>query len=149
GTGEPASRNRLFDMSTGYGQPGVIVGGAADIRFTRRVSLTALGSYTAQLGTIGVTHVPNAGDLIFPLTDAPGSYTAGNVLNVVVLPRYRLSGYFSVNGEYSLLRTGGDQYTVIAAPDQTAPAPPFGADAATLQQLGIGFAYSTVSGADR
>ena len=148
-TGEPASRNRVFDMSTGYGQPGVAVGAAADLRFTRRVSLTALGSYTAQLGTISVAHVANAGDVIFPLTDAPGTYSAGNVLNFVVLPRYRLAGYFSLNGEYSLLHTGADEYTVNAADGQTAPTPPFGADAATIQQLGIGFAYSTVSGADR
>jgi len=149
GTGEPANRNRVFDTSTGYGQPGVTVGGATDIRFTRRVTLTALGSYTAQLGTIDVAHVANAGNAIFPLTDAPGTYSAGNVLNLIVLPRYRLAGYFSVNGEYSLLHTGADQYTVNAAVDQTAPTPPFGADAATIQQLGIGFAYSTVSGADR
>ena len=91
GTGEPANRNRLFDMSTGYGQPGVVVGGATDIRFTRRVSLTALGSYTAQLGTVDVAHVANAGNAIFPLTQAPGTYSAGNVLNLVVLPRYRLA----------------------------------------------------------
>lgn len=148
GTGEPANGNRLFDMSTGYGQPGVIVGGAADVRFSRRVSLTALGTYTAQLGTIDVPHVPNAGDVIFPLTDAPGTYSAGNVLNLLVIPRYRLSGYFALNGQYSLLHSGADQYTVNAGAGQTAPSAPFGLDAATLQQVGIGFAYSTVSGAD-
>lgn len=149
GTGEPASRNRLFDMSTGYGQPGVIVGGAADVRFTRRVSLTALGSYTAQLGTVDVAHVSNAGNVIFPLTDAPGTYSAGNVVSLTLLPRYRFSGYFAVNGQYSLLHTGADEYTLNGAEGQSAPTPPFGIDAATAHQLGIGFAYSTVSGADR
>ena len=67
GTGEPANRNRLFDLPTGYGQPGVIVGGATDIRFTRRVTLSAIGSYTAQLGTITVARVPGAGNAIYPL----------------------------------------------------------------------------------
>jgi predicted secreted protein len=149
GTGEPASGNRLFDMSTGYGQPGVVVGGAADMRFTRRVSLTALGSYTAQLGTIDVTHVPNAGNAIFPLTDAPGTYSAGNVMSLTVLPRYRIGGYLSVNGQYTLLHTAADKYTVLAAHDETAPTAPYGADAATAHQVGLGVAYSTVVGTDR
>ena len=91
----------------------------------------------------------NASKTIFPLTDAPGTYSAGNVVSLTVLPRYRLAGYFSVNGQYSLLHTGADAYTVNASEGQSAPTPAFGIDAATVHQVGIGFAYSTVSGADR
>jgi len=149
GTGQPGSRNRLFDFGTGYGQPGIVVGLAADGQFTRRVSGTAVANYTAQLGTIDVNRVPNAENDVFPLGVAfPGSYSAGNVLSLTIIPRYRLAGNFNVNGLYSLLRIGADEYQLGAAPESnaTAPTQPYGVAAATAQQIGLGFSYSTVAG---
>jgi hypothetical protein len=155
GTGEPANRDRLFDNPTGYGQPGLILGAAGDFAWGRRWALTALGSYTMQFGSISVSRVPNPGYAAFPLT-APlgGTYSAGNVLSFVALPRIGLARYFSINGVYSMVRVAADQYTAPTAsplPSGSATesvllpiaAPPFGNDAATLQQIGFGFSYST------
>src|SRR5262249_7378644 len=36
-TGEPANRNRMFDVPTGYGQPGVEVGAAGDVLLNSHV----------------------------------------------------------------------------------------------------------------
>ena len=71
------------------------------------------GSYTLQLGTVDVDRVPNAGNLAYPL-GAPiaGTFSAGNVLALSFIPRLRLSGYFGLNGRYSILHTAAEQYTL-------------------------------------
>ena len=153
GTGQPGNRNRFFDFGTGYGQPGLEGGVAGDVQINGRVSATAIGSYTLQLGTVDVDRVPNTGYLAYPL-GAPiaGTFSAGNVLALTVIPRVRLSGYFALNGRYSVLHIGADQYTLgpLPADPLTAvlPTAPYGAAAATAQQVGIGFSYSTVLGPD-
>jgi hypothetical protein len=155
GTGEPANRNRLFDNPTGYGQPGLILGAAGDLAWGRRWEVSALGSYTAQFGSVAVSRLPNTAYAALPLTAAlGGTYSAGNVLSITALPRIGLAGYFSINGLYTLVRVAADQYTPPASlplpsgsttesvllPIATAP---FGNDAATLQQIGFGISYST------
>lgn len=158
GTGQPANRNRLLDLGTGYGQHGVEVGGAGDIQFGTRYSATASASYAAQLGTIDVARLPNPGNALLPLDVAPanrgGTFSAGNVLALTFIPRIRVSGYFAITGQYALVRTGADRYTVApdtaggAASNSVLPAG-IGASAATAQQVGFGFSYSTVVGRDR
>ncbi len=160
GTGEPASRTRLFDVATGYGQPGIIGGAAADVRFGSRFMTSAIGTYTAQLGTVNVGRVPNANNAVFPLdAGVPGTYSAGNVLQLTVLPRYRLAGSLSIDGVYSLVNAGADKYGATLPPlpsDVTgAPLPtpatvaPFGLPSTTAQQVGFGFSYSTTVTPDR
>lgn len=157
GTGQPAGSNRLFDVGTGYGQSGVEGGLAADVALSRRLMISAIGSYTAQLGTVDVARVPNPANAPFPLdVPFPGTRTAGNVLAVTVIPRWRIAGYFGLNGFYSMMRTGADQYTLTsftqADPSVGAAMPPlapYGAAAATAQQAGVGFSYSTVVSPDR
>jgi len=153
GTGQPGNRNRFFDFGTGYGQNGLEGGAAADVQLNRRLSASAIGSYTLQLGTIDVERVPNAAGLAYPLgRPFRGTFSAGNVLALSILPRFRLAGYFSLNGRFSVLRTGADQYMLGASSDtasvQVAPSTPYGATAATAQQIGFGFSYSTVLGPD-
>jgi hypothetical protein len=133
GTGQPGNRNRFFDFGTGYGQNGLEGGAAADVQLNRRLSASAIGSYTLQLGTIDVERVPNAAGLAYPLgRPFRGTFSAGNVLALSILPRFRLAGYFSLNGRFSVLRTGADQYTLGASSDtasvQVAPSTPYGAD---------------------
>ena len=153
GTGQPGNRNRFFDFGTGYGQNGLEGGAAADVQLNRRLSASAIGSYTLQLGSIDVNRVPNAGGFAYPLgRPFRGTFSAGNVLALSILPRFRLAGYFSLNGRFSVLRTGADQYTLGAPSDtasvQVSPSTPYGAAAATAQQIGFGFSYSTVVGPD-
>ena len=84
------------------------VGAASDMTFNRHVSATVLGSYTAQLGTIDVARVPNSANVLLPLTDpVPGTYSAGNVASISIIPRLRLAGYFVIDGQYSLTNVGG------------------------------------------
>jgi hypothetical protein len=145
GTGEPASRNRLFDQSTGYGQPGVELGAAGDVRFGR-MAATALGAYTLQLGTIDAARVANAGNALLPLLAAPPAgttYSAGNVLTLSLIPRYTISRYLAVNGEYQIVHTGADEYGSVPAGTLA------GLSASTAQQLGFGFSYSTAAAPNR
>jgi hypothetical protein len=141
GTGEPADRNKLFDVATGYGQPGIEVGAASDLTFNRHVSATVLASYTAQLGTINVARVPAPANLLLPLTDpVPGTYTAGNVASISIIPRWRLAGYFVIDGQYTLTNIGADQYVPVTTVASNAS---LGNAAATTQAVGFGFSYST------
>ncbi|HEY4216859.1 MAG TPA: hypothetical protein VGM67_06955 [Gemmatimonadaceae bacterium] len=158
GTGQPANRNRLFDNATGFGQPGAIVGLASDLRFARRFTLSAVGSYTANFGSVDISRVPNFEDAIFPLTGpVSGTYSAGNIIMASFTPRVELARYFAFNGEYQIVHVAADKYTVNpAAGDTTAtdafPAAfsgPPGFGAATAHQVGFGFSYSTVSSGDR
>ncbi len=143
GTGEPANRNRSFDIGTGYGQPGVIGTAAADVQLGRFIT-SVVGSYTVQLGSIDVGAIPNPDNDFFPLGPAvPGSYAAGNVLSLSLTPRYRLSGAFALDGCYTLLHLGADQYTGAAA------VPGAGLPATTAQQVGFGFSYSSLVAGDR
>jgi hypothetical protein len=151
GTGEPYSRDKLFDNATGYGQPGAILGAATDIRFTRRAFLTAVGSYTMQFGTRDVSRIANAGNAALPLTiPLPGTYSAGNEAALTLIPRYRLGGLFSIDGIYSLKYVGAEKYSYDLSLDDPAPdnllglpVSPAGAASATAQVLGFGLTYSS------
>jgi hypothetical protein len=157
GTGQPASRQRLLDIGTGYGQPGVGIGAAGDVQFGRRYSATATGSYTAQLGTIDVSRLANPGNTLLPLDVSPlnlgGTYSAGNVLALSIIPRMRIAGYFALTGEYSVVRTGADEYSLTGTPPGAAAGQAsltgLGASSATAQQVGFGVAYSTIVGRER
>jgi hypothetical protein len=138
-TGEPANRSKMFDIGTGYGQPGVEVGLAADALLPRRLSATVLASYTAQLGSISVSRIPAPASVLLPLTpSAPGTYGAGNVASLSIIPRWRVAGYFVINGEYTLTNVAADDYSPA-----TAGLLP-GNAATTTQAIGFGFSYSTV-----
>jgi hypothetical protein len=158
GTGQPWNRNRMFDVGTGYGQNGVEAGAAIDLAFGQTLSATALGLYTAQLGSIDINRVPNLGGSIYPLSAAfSGTYSAGDVAQLVVTPRIRLAGFLALTGHYSYLRVGADEYTLGAltdtlfAPDplDVLPTAPFGNAAQTAQQVGLGFVYTTTIGRGR
>ena len=160
GTGQPGNRNRLFDVATGYGQPGVEGSVAADIQLSRRLMVSGVGSYIAQIGTLDVSRVANPGNAIFPLSGPfTGTYSAGNVAMATIIPRWRLAGYFGVNGLYSIMRTEADRYTLGVAPTGTTPpaeaipdvppVAPYGLGSGLAQQIGVGFSYSTVVGPDR
>lgn len=150
GTGEPYSRNKLFDNATGYGQPGAILGAAADLRFTPRVYLSAIGSYMKQFGTRDVARAANAGNAILPLTlgASPATFSAGDEIALTLVPRYRIGGLFSIDGVYSLKHVAADTYNVTtvvtpSAQPTVGAIAPFGAAAATGHVVGFGFTYSS------
>lgn len=148
GTGEPANRNRLFDNATGYGQPGVIVGGAADVQLRRRVFLSAVGSYTKQLGSVDVSRVANAANAPLPLTaQSAATFSAGDEIMLTAIPRYRLGGLFTVDGIYSLRHVAAESYTATIASgfpgEFGGPVGIPGLASSTAHQLGFGFSYSS------
>ncbi|HEY7395240.1 MAG TPA: hypothetical protein VH559_10380 [Gemmatimonadaceae bacterium] len=160
GTGQPANRNRMFDVATGYGQNGIEGNAAADVWFGNHLAATALASYTIQLGSINVNRVPSAGNIIFPLgPPLGGTYSAGNVIQASIIPRLRLAGRLALTGQFSYVSVGADKYALapLLNPDGTPfvgdvegpPVAPFGATATTYQQVGFGFTYGTASGRDR
>ena len=141
GTGEPANRNKILDIGTGYGQSGIELGAAGDAIFGRRLSGSVIASYTAQLGTVTVARVPTGANLLLPLTvPVPGTYSAGNVTSLTIIPRWRLAGDFVLDGRYSLTNIGADQYTSVANVGTGV----LGNGAATTHAVGFGFSYSTV-----
>lgn len=156
GTGQPANRNRLFEIGTGYGQNGVEAGAAADVQFGRRLAASAVGSYTVQLGTIDVPRVANTVNSYLPLIPPnPGTYSAGNVAMVSVKPRVRISGFLAAFGQYTFTHAAADKYTLGPAVTDSAgtvlsvpPAPPFGLSASTAHQIGFGFLYSSLVAGD-
>ena len=151
GTGQPANRNQAFSIGTGYGQNGITGGVAGDLRLGRRFSGSVVGSYTAQLGTIDMPRVLSTGNLVYPLDSAfNGTYSAGNVAELSVIPRVRLAGYFALTGQYSFLHVGADEYTIEGSGTSTVqPFRPFGIQSYTAHQIGLGFTYSTIVGPDR
>jgi hypothetical protein len=140
-TGQPPAPNRLFDLGTGYGQPGVRAGVATDVRFGSRLSLTGTGAYTVQLGTVSTARVANPGDAPLPIsTSVAGSYSNGNTLALHLVPRVRLAGFWNLEGQFLLRHVGADRYTGFEA---SAASP--GLASASEQAVGFGFSYSTVS----
>jgi hypothetical protein len=145
-TGQVNRRNAFYDMGTGYGQPGVQGGVAADIAFAPHWSATLLGSYTHQMGTVTVDRAANPLDTPFPLVDAnTAEYSAGDVFWATAIPRLRLARYFSLNARYSLVRVGADQFSSVTVPIAGVPGP----TSSTQQRIGFGFQYSTITEPDR
>src|SRR4029078_5808819 len=139
-TGQPGSRNKLFDVPTGYGQPGLQIGAAGDAVFSRRYSGTAVGFFTKQIGTVDVARVPNLENAVFPLSEpVPGTYSAGDVFWLSVIPRMRIAGYLTINAQYMVTHAGPDKYTPSSNGYGVA-----GIASSTAHMLGFGFAYSTV-----
>ena len=151
GTGQPANRNRFFDIGTGYGQPGVEGGIAADLQLNSHWSGSAVGSYMLQLGSVAVNHIPNAANAAFPLAASmSGTYVAPDVMSLSVIPRYRVLGYFAIVGRYAIVHVGDDRYTIASgSPNASQTSTTFGGTGSTAQQVGIGFTYSTIVGSDR
>lgn len=157
-TGQTADRSVLFDMPTGYGQLGVSLGGAIDAERSRW-SATATGSYTQQLGSVPVSRLPNPANALLPLDvfplDSGGTFSAGNVAQFSVSPRFRLAGFLAITGEYAIVHTGGETYTLRAIQAPEVPSADFaslaglGASGSTIQQVGLGFTYSTIVGPQR
>lgn len=155
-TGQVANGNTLFDTRTGYGQPGLQLGAAADAE-RGRWSATAAGSYTMQFGSVAVSRLANPGNALLPLDvfplDSGGTYSAGNVAELSLVPRFRLAGFLALTGEYAVVHTGAEVYTLRSI--QTVPnvvqasLVGLGASASTVQQIGMGFTYSTIVAPDR
>jgi len=140
GTGKPADGLVPFAIGTGTGQTSADGAAVLEVRLPARVLVTLLGQYTAYFGSAPVHRVPGDNYSLFPL-DVPiqGTWRAGNTLQIEATPRYLLSDYFTLHGNYTIRRQAGSTYT---SPDLTT-APLF--EPTTEQRIGVGFAYSTLA----
>ena len=119
GTGQPASRQKILDIGTGYGQPGVEIGGAADCSSavaTRRPPRFVHGATRNDRCLASREPGQRAASPRCDPLNLGGTYSAGNVLALSIIPRVRIAGYFAFNGQYSLVRTGADEYSLTGSP---------------------------------
>jgi hypothetical protein len=149
-TGRPARGTRALDVGTGTGQTSADARGVMDVRLRSRLMTTLVGQYTAYLNGAAVDHVANSDFAVTPfLPRTPGTWHAGNTLQVEATPRYLLTDFFTVNAHYALRRQAASRYDVSPSTDPAAivPSPVF--HATVEQRAGFGFGYSTLAGYSR
>ena len=142
-TGQPAELNRVYDIGSGSGQLAAEGAAVVDLKQGARWLTTIAAQATLPLGTLDVGRTPYAGGALLPLlAPEPGTLKAGMTAEVDLLPRFRLTPFWMITGQYTLLRQAADQITVD---DTAGTVEPFGGrSAATEQLLGFGFTYSTI-----
>lgn len=140
GTGKPASGLVPYAIGTGTGQTSADGAAVLDIRLPLRVVTTFVGQYTAYFGSAPIHRVPGDEYSLFPLgVPIDGSWRAGNTIQLEATPRFLVSDYFTVHGNYTFRRQEGSSYT---SPDVSTP-PLF--VASMEQRIGFGFGYSTLA----
>jgi hypothetical protein len=106
---------------------------------------TLAGQYTAYFGSAAVDNIGNANYAAAPFGPrAPGTWHAGNVIQLEVTPRFLLSDFIALNGHYTVRQQAADRYEPLDPAVAAAAAPAF--DAIVEQRVGFGFAYSTLAG---
>lgn len=158
-TGAPGNDDELFLPGAGDGQSDVEGSLAVDVEAAGRLGVTLAGRYTAQLGSIAATRLPDDGGSMTPFgARGSGSRSLGDILALEVSPRYRLGNAFHVTAHYAFLRRGDDSFTFDASPlqdsalhlDEVDPLPASAsAGGFTEQRAGIGMTYSTFAAWER
>jgi hypothetical protein len=150
GTGSPARPDFYLDQPLGDGQTDVEGGAVLDI-LAGRFGATIGARYTAQLGEVEVWRVPDESGWVNPFDPVVrGTRTLGNLLSVHVAPRARLGPALSVDGHWSILHRGDDDYRfdlssvnpegLVLRPSLDGPRGGY-----TVQQLGFGLTFSTLA----
>lgn len=156
GTGEPAVENELFSIGAGDGQNDAEGSIAVDVETGTRFGATIVGRYTAQLGEVAATRMPDErGNLSSFSASGTGTRKLGNVLALDVSPRVWLGHSLFVAGHYGLVSRADDSYRFPVDPladpmPPVLPGPtplPVSASAGgyTEQRAGVGVTYSTVA----
>ena len=153
GTGMPASDDELFVPGSGDGQTDAEGSIAADVEGIGRFGATLLARYTAQLGTVAATRLPEEDGRLAPFgARGIGTRTLGSIVTVEVSPRYRLGNSLYLAGHYAFRSRGDDRYEfpvagVVDPLPFLVPRPGLPATATveghTEQRAGIGLSYST------
>jgi hypothetical protein len=144
GTGRPAPGTRVLDVGLGTGQTSADARGVLDVKLRSRFIATLAGQYTAYFGDAEVDNIGNANYAAAPFGPrTPGTWHAGNVLQLEVTPRFLLSDFIALNGHYTMRQQAASRYEPLD-PVTADAAPAF--DASIEQRVGFGFAYSTLAG---
>lgn len=154
GTGQPPNPDILFDVGSGDGQTdfeGRLYGA---LRVGSHIGLRSTARYGIQRSVLQLRRVTPPGTVLAPYSSlravrwSPGSY-----LYLQVSPRWYLSQGFSLTFDYDYYTKGSDKYTSLPSTQGSAPALDASVldqqTARTLQQVGFGLTYSSMSGASR
>lgn len=142
GTGRPPRSSGLLDAGTGDGQHDVEGRFALDARVARRFLTTVLARYTVQLADERFMRIPLAGVRLLPATQR--TMTArdlGDEIGIDARGSFFVNSYLSGIATYGFARRGADVFTPV---DATSSIAGFTSPARSVQNAGIGLAYSTL-----
>lgn len=153
-TGEPPVDDELFSVGGGDGQMDAEGSVAVDVESGARVGATVVARYTAQLGEVAATRMPDERGHVSPFSArGVGTRKLGNIFALDVSPRVwlgnslHLAGHYGLrtraDDEYSFPRTGVDDAPILPG---VPPLPETGtAGGYTEHRVGAGVTYSTVA----
>jgi len=157
-TGEPPNVNELFSVGAGDGQSDAEASLGLDIETGTRIGATIIGRYTAQLGTVATTRLPDARGSLTPFgASANGTRALGDIFTLEVSPRFWLASSLFIGAHYGMIVRGHDTYTFPSTPIEDAPILPSVAplpEHATVagyteHRGGFSISYSTVADWER
>ena len=152
-TGQEDDPDDLFDVPTGDGQNDVDVRAALDIGLLDRMIASVRGRYVLQLPDRTTARITDDPSDVFPAAFRRQDVERdlGDIVEVDVLPRFALSRYFAIVGQYTFRRKAEDSYTgTFTIPDATTGIGDIELDAATLaretgateHRAGLGFTFT-------
>ena len=152
-TGQEDDPDDPFDVQTGDGQNDVEVRAFLDVGVLPRVVASVRGRYTMQLPDRTIARITDDPSDVYPAAYRRREVerNLGDIVEIDVLPRYGLSEYFTVVGQYTFRRRGQDSFTgTYTVPGATTGVGDIVLDASTLAREtgatehrgGIGFTFS-------
>jgi hypothetical protein len=146
GTGKPTLErmpHRYLEYGTGDGQTDVEGGVLLDVGLGSRLTITALGRYTMQLGEVEAGRVPDENGVINPFTPVyDGTRRLGDIIVGEVTPRFLIGRYFGADAHYAVIVRADDEYSPLTSGEA-----PLQRGGYTEQRVGLGITYSTLRGA--
>lgn len=156
-TGQLATASNPLDIATGRGTTSAEARFAMYGQWGTRVGVAASAGYVASFGKTATGAYPLAGGAVFPpSTSNAYPYTPGAVMSLEVAPRYMITRLLGLNAMYDYQHMNANDYGALAAQAAGAPAPTpialvngVAASPGTLQSVGFGITYSTVTAFER
>jgi hypothetical protein len=153
-TGQLAAASNPFDIATGRGASSVAGRLALYTQWGSRVGLSATAGYVTSFGKTKTGAFPLAGGAPFPPSTSDAyPYTPGAVTSLQLAPRLMVTHLLGVNAMYDFEHVAANDYGSLpagaAAPTPTSTLLGITTAPGTLQSVGFGITYSTVSEFDR
>ena len=154
-TGREDDPDDFFDIPTGDGQNDIDVASFVDLGLGGRFILSARGRYTIQLPDETIARITDAPNQILPPAYRRQTVERdlGDIVELEATPRFGISRYFSVIGQYTFRRRGADDYTgqftipgsVTGIGDVDLDASTLGLETESIEhRVGLGFTFSTL-----
>ncbi|HSJ65812.1 MAG TPA: hypothetical protein VK922_18165 [Gemmatimonadaceae bacterium] len=152
GTGEAPDADQPFDPGTGDGQTDLIGAAHLDLLFGGRFWTTISGRYVRQLEDRQTMRIAPPWLALAPLASRHEvERDLGDYIELEVAPRIVLGRYLSIGARYAMRDKEADRHTLATGAELPPEGLPFEAEvldsatAYTVQELGVGFTYSTMA----